>query len=78
MPYVLYNPKDHPRISAEEFEYIKNGGALVDDYTKSAVSTDTKKESSLNHIKQLLSNKLIVGVLIGQFCIVTLTCRARS
>lgn len=73
MPYVLYNPKDHPRISAEEFEYIKNGGALVDDYTKSAVSTDTKKESSLNHIKQLLSNKLIVGVLIGQFCIVTLT-----
>ncbi len=75
MPYVLYNPKEHPRISVEEFEYIKNGGALVDDYTKSATATDknVKKESSLNNIKQLLSNKLIVGVLIGQFCIVTLT-----
>jgi len=67
MPFILYNPKDHPRISAEEFEYIKAGGALVEDY-----SSNTKKESSFGHIKQLLNNRLMVGVLIGQFCIVTL------
>jgi ACS family glucarate transporter-like MFS transporter len=71
MPFILYNPKEHPRISKEEFEYIKAGGALVDNYsTKSA--DNTKKASSFGHIKQLLKNKLIVGVLIGQFCIVTL------
>lgn len=70
MPFILYPPKDHPKISVEEFEYIRDGGALVDDYTKAAKG---KSESSFNHIKQLLSNKLVVGVLIGQFCIVTLT-----
>lgn len=71
MPFILYNPKDHPRISAEEFEYIKAGGALVEDYSSKA-SGNTKKESSFGHIKQLLNNRLMVGVLIGQFCIVTL------
>lgn len=71
MPFILYNPKDHPRISAEEFEYIKAGGALVEDYSSNA-SGNTKKESSFSHIKQLLNNRLMVGVLIGQFCIVTL------
>lgn len=71
MPFILYNPKDHPRISAEEFEYIKAGGALVEDYSSNA-SGNTKKESSFGHIKQLLNNRLMVGVLIGQFCIVTL------
>ena len=71
MPFILYNPKDHPRISSEEFEYIKAGGALVDNYT-TKVGDNTKKESSFSHIKQLLNNRLMVGVLIGQFCIVTL------
>jgi ACS family glucarate transporter-like MFS transporter len=53
MPFILYNPKEHPRISKEEFEYIKAGGALVDNYsTKSA--DNTKKASSFGHIKQLL------------------------
>lgn len=71
MPFILYNPKNHPRISAEEFEYIKAGGALVEDYSSNA-SGNTQKESSFGHIKQLLNNRLMVGVLIGQFCIVTL------
>lgn len=71
MPFILYNPKDHPRISTEEFEYIKAGGALVDDYSNKA-NDNTKKTSSFGHIKQLLNNRLMVGVLIGQFCIVTL------
>lgn len=71
MPFILYNPKDHPRISTEEFEYIKAGGALVDDYSNKA-SDSSKKTSSFGHIKQLLNNRLMVGVLIGQFCIVTL------
>ena len=70
MPFILYNPKDHPRISTEEFEYIKAGGALVDDYSNKA-NDNTKKTSSFGHIKQLLNNRLMVGVLIGQFCIVT-------
>jgi ACS family glucarate transporter-like MFS transporter len=71
MPFILYNPKDHPKISPEEFEYIKAGGALVEDYTAKA-NDGAKKESSWGHIKQLLNNRLMVGVLIGQFCIVTL------
>lgn len=71
MPFILYSPKEHPHISSEEFEYIKSGGALVDDYTENKTGK-TKKESSFGHIKQLLSNRLMLGVLIGQFCIVTL------
>ncbi|MFK4701173.1 MFS family permease [Bradyrhizobium diazoefficiens] len=69
---TIYGPKEHPGINEAEFDYIKEGGALVD--------LDAPKEerapqsgSGWDHIRQLLSNRMMLGVYLGQYCINTLT-----
>lgn len=60
---TLYNPKDHPRLSEAELDYIERGGALV--------SMDQSARQSSGHqwaiIRQLLSNRMLVGMYLGQF-----------
>ena len=69
---TMYGPKDHPGINEAEFDYIRDGGALVDlDATENASVTDNGPK--WNYIGQLLSNRMMLGVYIGQFCINTLT-----
>jgi MFS transporter, ACS family, glucarate transporter len=69
---VIYSPRNHPRLGARELSYIERGGALVemDQPVKqsSAVSSDT-----WNSLRQLLGNRMLVGVYIAQYCITTLT-----
>jgi len=69
---TIYGPKDHPGISSAELRYIQEGGALVD-----AESTSrTKQPSQVNTlacIRELLSNRMLLGIYIGQYCITTLT-----
>jgi ACS family glucarate transporter-like MFS transporter len=67
VPFVLYSPKQHPRVSPEELEYISNGGALVED-SGSRTNTASAK-NSVGYLKQLLSNRLILGIMLGQFCV---------
>jgi ACS family glucarate transporter-like MFS transporter len=69
---TIYSPKDHPRISAAEFAYLERGGALVemDQPKKDTSATDAPK---WDYIKQLLSNRMLLGVYIAQYCITTLT-----
>jgi ACS family glucarate transporter-like MFS transporter len=70
---VIHSPKDHPRISKAELEYIEKGGALI--------NMDQRKESGKKGnelptwwcIKQLLGSRMLLGVYIGQYCITTLT-----
>ena len=69
---TMYGPKEHPGINEAEFDYIKDGGALVDldgPQTPSATGDGPK----WNHIRQLLSDRMMLGVYIGQYCINTLT-----
>jgi ACS family glucarate transporter-like MFS transporter len=69
---TIYGPKNHPGISASELQYIQEGGALVDldgaQQAKAPSQVDT-----LAAIKELLSNRMLLGVYIGQYCITTLT-----
>jgi ACS family glucarate transporter-like MFS transporter len=69
---VIYGPKEHPAVSASELKYIQDGGALVDlenrDRAKQPAQVDT-----LACIKELLSNRMLLGVYIGQYGITTLT-----
>jgi len=68
---AMYGPKDHPSVSASELAYIEAGGALVDlDGVKraSGPAIDT-----VAVIKELLGNRMLLGVYIGQYCINTLT-----
>ncbi|MFC5549615.1 MFS transporter [Massilia aerilata] len=67
---VIYGPKDHPSVSAGELKYIQEGGALVDlDGAKRAPA----QVNTFAAIKELLGNRMLLGVYIGQYCITTLT-----
>lgn len=69
---TIYSPKEHPGVNAEELDYLERGGALVDmDRSKKAVSADETPKWS--YVKQLLGNRMLLGVYIGQYCITTLT-----
>ncbi|GKQ52516.1 MFS transporter [Bradyrhizobium sp. Ce-3] len=69
---TIYEPKDHPAINEAEFDYIKEGGALVDmDAAKAGKTQDSGP--GWDHIRQLLANRMMLGVYIGQYCINTLT-----
>jgi MFS transporter, ACS family, glucarate transporter len=63
----FYTLKQHTRVSASEVELIEQGGALVD--------TDRTPGGGLNWaiIKALLSQRMLVGIYLGQYCITTLT-----
>jgi ACS family glucarate transporter-like MFS transporter len=69
---TVYTVKDHPRISDAEISHIELGGGLAGmDYgaaRKAASGTLT-----WSAVKLLLSNRMLVGIYIGQYCITTLT-----
>ena len=67
---VVYGVKNHPRISPSEVELIERGGGLA--------SLDANARPSPNTltwpiVRWLLSNRMLVGIYIGQYCITTLT-----
>ena len=69
---TMYGPKEHPAINETEFDYISQGGALGDmDAPKDAKTPDSGPK--WDHVRQLLSNRMMLGVYLGQFCINTLT-----
>jgi ACS family glucarate transporter-like MFS transporter len=69
---VIYGPKDHPGISPSELQYIEQGGALVDLETAGRAAQPSQVHT-FACIKELLSNRMLLGVYIGQYCITTLT-----
>src|SRR4051795_2813117 len=94
---TVYSPKEHPRLSAAELEYIEKGGALVhmdrpkperqitraelelDSVERGGLRTmndraeDKKNPVQWDYIGQLLTNRMLLGVYIAQYCITTLT-----
>lgn len=69
---TIHSPKDDPRINKAELDYIEQGGALTNmDQVK--VKIDKKEGPNWKYVKQLLSNRMLVGVYLGQYCITTLT-----
>jgi ACS family glucarate transporter-like MFS transporter len=69
---TIYGPKDHPSIGAGELDYIQEGGALVD-LDGGTRATQTSQVNTLACIKELLGNRMLLGVYVGQYCITTLT-----
>lgn len=66
---VIYNPRSHPRINAAELTYIENNGALVDMDHHRQQNTGPR----WGYIKQLLTNRMLLGVYLAQFCINAIT-----
>ena len=65
------DPKEHPRVNRAEIEYIENGGGLVD--IDRAVTTERRHGPNIAYIKQLLRNRMLMGIYIAQYCINALT-----
>lgn len=64
---AIHNPTAHPRISQTELEFIERGGALID------MDKTASKSAPSGAFMQLLSNRMLLGVYLGQFCINTIT-----
>ena len=71
---TVFTPRTHPGVNQAELDYIAAGGALVNMDQPGTQSRSFGADSpKLNYVKQLLSNRMLMGVYIGQYCITTLT-----
>jgi ACS family glucarate transporter-like MFS transporter len=68
---IIYNVPDHPLISQSEIGYIERGGGLVN--IDRAVGKPAGRALTWSGVAQLLQQRMLVGIYIGQFCITTLT-----
>ena len=70
--FTIYAPREHPRISPDELAHIERGGGLVDmdSEARARLGTAGPKRS---YLSQLLGNRMLLGVYIGQYCITTIT-----
>jgi ACS family glucarate transporter-like MFS transporter len=66
---VVQSPTRHRSISPREFSYIEQGGALVHLDGPAA----TAQPIRWGIVGQLLSNRMLAGIYIGQYCINALT-----
>lgn len=67
----LHSPSAHPKVNTAELEYIESGGGLIHMDQIGQV-----KEPSLftwHSIKQLLTNRMMIGIYLAQYCINVLT-----
>lgn len=69
---VIYGPKAHPSLHADELAYLEKGGALVD-MDRSGKTASVHEMPKWGYVRQLLCNRMLLGVYIGQYCITTLT-----
>jgi ACS family glucarate transporter-like MFS transporter len=63
---VIRDPRNHPRVNQAEIDYIQTGGGLAN-------MQDKKSKVEWRHVKQLLTNRMMLGVYLGQFCLNTIT-----
>ncbi len=66
----VHEPKDHPGVNRAEIEYIEAGGGLVNMDRAGVAKAEGPK---LGYVKQLLQNRMLMGVYIAQYCINALT-----
>ena len=67
---IVHGVKNHPRISPAEIDLIERGGSLAGLDANARPSANTLTWSA---VRWLLSNRMLVGIYIGQYCITTLT-----
>ncbi|WP_258346081.1 MFS transporter [Saccharopolyspora gregorii] len=70
------SPRDHPRVSAAEFEKISSGGGLVDlDAPKSGDAQRVQERAPLNAatFRQIFSARALWGVYVSQYAVNALT-----
>ena len=67
---VIHNPREHPRANAAEVDYIATGGGLVD---MDRAGSKKPAVGGWPVLRQLLTNRMLLGIYLGQYAITTLT-----
>ncbi len=71
---VIHGVRNHPRIDQGEIDHIERGGGLTAiEPGSGAVQKTPENKLTWTAIRMLLSNRMLVGVYLGQYCITTLT-----
>ncbi|WP_250510743.1 MFS transporter [Caballeronia sp. GACF4] len=70
---VMKNPADHPGINKQELDYIEEGGGLVRGHRRGRVGGNGGNALGWSAVLQLLTNRMLLGVYLAQFCINVLT-----
>ncbi|QNB17030.1 MFS transporter [Paraburkholderia tropica] len=75
---VMKNPANHPGVNPQELEYIEQGGGLVNGHLrKSRAADDAGRTQTTGNgwriMRQLLSNRMLLGVYLAQYCINVIT-----
>ncbi|QNI37554.1 MFS transporter [Edaphobacter albus] len=69
---VVHGVKTHPLINQKEINHIEQGGGLVN-IDPGAGTPQKAPKLTWAAVRMLLSNRMLVGIYIGQYCITTLT-----
>jgi len=69
---VVYNVRDHPMISQGEIDFIERGGGLVN-VDGLAGAGASRNPLAWAGVRELLDQRMLVGIYLGQFGITTLT-----
>lgn len=68
---MVYQPREHPLVNQAELDSIRQGGALIDMDRPAVAATATGP--NWPHVKQMLANRMLLGIFLGQYCITTMT-----
>lgn len=71
---VVKDPADHPAVNRAELEHIEQGGGLVRTAPRGkGAAAEGNKVAGWYYVRQLLSNRMLIGVYLGQYCVNVLT-----
>jgi len=66
-------PVDHPDLTTVELDQIREGGANLEEQSGGSKSKGLGWQASWEQAKDLLGQRMFLGIYLGQFCISTLT-----
>ncbi|TKC87748.1 MFS transporter [Trinickia terrae] len=70
----MRSPAEHPRINQAELDYIEEGGGVAQARRRTAgTGMSGGGAASLGLMRQLLTNRMLIGVYLGQYCLNVLT-----
>ena len=69
---TIYSPKAHPLINKAELDHIEQGGGLVN-IEETAKAGASRPAPQRSYLMQLLGNRMLLGIYVGQYCITTIT-----
>lgn len=69
----IHSPSTHHKVNQAELDYIESGGGLVHMDEAGHVSTSAPSLFTWANVRQLLTNRMMIGIYLAQYCINVLT-----